>query len=936
MKGIHPSIASHRLNVFTTAKPVWQKIRRFHPDRQKVIRNEIDKLLESGFIREVAYPDWLANVVVVPKKEGKWRVCIDYTNLNNACPKDSFPLPRIDQIVDSTAGQGMLSFLDAFSGYHQIPMSPTDEEKTAFITPHGLYCYKVMPFGLKNAGATYQRLMTKIFKPLIGHTVEVYIDDIVVKIKTREEHVLHLQEVFHLLRKYDMKLNPSKCAFGVSAGKFLGFMVSQRGIEVSPDQIKAVMETPPPRNKKELRFIARFTDELRPFFLAIRKAGTHGWTDSCQNAFEKIKHCLMHPPILSSPIPKEKLYMYLAVSKWAISVVLFRCPSPKEQKPIYYVSRALADVETRYSKMELTALALRSAAQKLHPYFQAHPVIILTDQPLRNILHKLDLTRRILQWAIELSEFGIEFQPRLSMKGQVMADFVLEYSRKTQPTPRIKFSASNNEAEYEVILSELDLALALSVSKFRIYSDSQLVVRHVQNEYEAKDARMAQYLAKRADNRRADALAGIAASFPIKEAILLPIHVQPNPFVAEISTCNTIEANQADDQEWTYDIAEYLQTGTLPGDLKQAHKVRVQAACFTLIGGHLYKRSFTGPYLRCLGHSEAQYVLAELHEGICGNHSGGRSLAHRAHSQGYYWPTMKKDAAAYVKRCDKCQRYAPIPHMPSATLKSKKFLLVATDYFSKWVEAEAYASIKDKDVTKFVWKNIVCRFGIPQTIIADNGPQFDSIAFRNFCSELNIRNSYSTPRYPQSNGQAEATNKTLITALKKRLEQGKGKWVEELPGVLWAYRTTPGRPTGNTLFALAYGMDAVIPTEIGLPTIRTDTAKQNDANTELGRNLDWANEVRESAAIRMANYQQRASAHYNRKVKPRSFKNGTLVLRKVFENTAKVGAGKFQANWEGPYIVSKASESGAYHLQKLDGTPLLRPWNVSNLKQYYQ
>ena len=220
----------------------------------------------------------------------------------------------------------------------------------------------------------------------------------------------------------------------------------------------------------------------------------------------------------------------------------------------------------------------------------------------------------------------------------------------------------------------------------------------------------------------------------------------------------------------------------------------------------------------------------------------------------------------------------PLPAAPA----QKKFLLVATNYFSKWVEAEAYASIKDKDVTKFVWKNIVCRFKIPHTIIADNGPQFDSIAFRNFYSELNIRNSYSTPRYPQSNGQAEATNKTLITALKKRLEQAKGKWVEELPGVLWAYRTTPGRPTGNTPFALAYGMDAVIPTEIGLPTIRTEAAKQDDASVELGRNLDWADEVRESAAIQMADYQQRASAHYNRKVRPRSFKNGMLVLRKVF------------------------------------------------------
>ena len=153
----------------------------------------------------------------------------------------------------------------------------------------------------------------------------------------------------------------------------------------------------------------------------------------------------------------------------------------------------------------------------------------------------------------------------------------------------------------------------------------------------------------RTENGRADALAVIAASFPIKEAILLPIHVQVNPFVTEASTCNTIEASQADSQGWMEVIIKYLRTGTLPEEPKQAHKIRVQAARFTLIKGHLYKRSFTGPYLRYLNHSKALYVLAKLHEGICGNHSRGRSMAHRAHSQGYYWPTMKKDAAAYIK-----------------------------------------------------------------------------------------------------------------------------------------------------------------------------------------------------------------------------------------------------------------------------------------------
>ena len=306
-------------------------------------------------------------------------------------------------------------------------MALAEEEKTVFITPHGLYCYKVMSFELKNVGATYQRLMTKIFRPLVGRTVEVYIDDIVVKSKTRKDHVHHLQEVFHLQRRYDMKLNPSKCAFSISVEKFLGLMVTKRGIEVSPDQIKAVMEAPPPRNKKELqcltgklvalgRFITQFTDKLQPFFLVLRKASTTRWTDNCQSAFENIKHYLTQPPILSNPRPGEKLYMYLVVSDWAGSAILFRYPTHKEQKPVYYVSRTIANAKIRYSKIEQTALVLRSAAQKLRLYFQAHPVVILIDQPLRNILHKPDLSGRMLQWAIELSEYEIEYQPRLSMK----------------------------------------------------------------------------------------------------------------------------------------------------------------------------------------------------------------------------------------------------------------------------------------------------------------------------------------------------------------------------------------------------------------------------------------------------------------------------------------------------------------------------------------
>ena len=210
----------------------------------------MDNRLRAGFIKEVKYPEWLANVVVVPKKGSKCRVCVDYTDFNEACPKDRFSLPHIDQIVDALAGHGMLSSLDAFSRYHQIPMHPPDVEKMTFITPHRLYYYNVMPFGLQNARATYQRLVTKILRPLIGKTMEVYIDDMLVKSKECPDHMKDLQETFEMLCTYCMKLNPLKCRFGISSDKFLGFMVMQRGIEANPIQLRAVIESQTPTSQR--------------------------------------------------------------------------------------------------------------------------------------------------------------------------------------------------------------------------------------------------------------------------------------------------------------------------------------------------------------------------------------------------------------------------------------------------------------------------------------------------------------------------------------------------------------------------------------------------------------------------------------------------------------------------------------------------------------
>nr|CAH68036.1 OSIGBa0139N19-OSIGBa0137L10.5 [Oryza sativa] len=321
MPGVPREVIEHRLAVRPGAKPVRQKVRRQAPERQVFIREE------------VIHPEWLANPVVVPKANGKLRMCIDYTDLNKACPKDPYPLPRIDQIVDSTAGCDLLCFLDAYSGYHQIRMAREDEEKTAFITPIGTYCYTTMPFGLKNAGPTFQRTTRISLGSQIGRNVEAYVDDLVVKTRDRETLLSDLAETFESLRSTRIKLNPDKCVFGVPAGKLLGFLVSARGIEANPEKIRAIERMRPPSKLRDVqcvtdcmaalsRFISRLGEKALPLFKLLKRSGPFTWTEEAERALTQLKAYLSSPPVLVAPELGEPLLLYLAATPQVVSAAL--------------------------------------------------------------------------------------------------------------------------------------------------------------------------------------------------------------------------------------------------------------------------------------------------------------------------------------------------------------------------------------------------------------------------------------------------------------------------------------------------------------------------------------------------------------------------------------------------------------------------------------
>ncbi|GKV19688.1 hypothetical protein SLEP1_g29914 [Rubroshorea leprosula] len=668
-------------------KPVAQKRCLFGRERLQVIKEEVEKLLQASFVRRVDYCEWVANLVLVKKANGKWRMCIDYTNLNDACPKDCYPMPNIDKLVEAASGNERLSFLDAYSGYHQ------------------------------NAGATYQKMVTIVFRAQIGRNLEVYVDDIV------------------------------------------------RGIEVNPEKIKAIAEMEPLKSVKDIQRLIGRVAALHRFIL------------------KSADKCLLFFKIMRSAAQKDE-------SDEAISSVLVR-EEAKQQKPIYYISSVLHGAELRYPIAEKVALAVVTSARKLRPYFQSHPIIILTDQPLRS-------------------------------KGSGAGALLIgQDGYRSEHALKFNFDATNNMAEYEALLLGLQLALELKLSAIQVYSDSQLVVNQINSICEVVDPVMVKYVAlvtelkcrfqkfclskiPRTKNELADSLSKFASdSSSRSRSVFVEVLDEPSfmkPRVMEIST-------DPGTPSWTDPILSFLRDGIVPEDRQEAMKLRRKAS-------------------------------REVHEGVCGSHMGARTLAHKVLRQGYYRPNMYKDAIHFVQRCLKCHFFAHLTHQPAEELTTLvapwpfaqwgldllgpfvkgvggvTHLILGVDYFTKWVEARPLSSLTSKKVEDFVFSSIICRYGISNQIVTDNGTQ------------------------------EEARLRTLV-------------------------------------------------------------------------------------------YKQKIANFYNKRVRPRTFKVGDLVLKKAGLTGFETRFGKLAPNWEGPYTIAEVPHLGAYVLRDTEGKQVPRVWNVNNLKKFY-
>ncbi|XP_076943274.1 uncharacterized protein LOC143613463 [Bidens hawaiensis] len=684
MTGVPRSKAEHELKVNSAFIPVVQKRRKMGPDQAKACDEQIQQLVDAGIIPEIQYQTWIVNPVMFK------------------------------------------CFLDAYKGYHQIHMAVKDKDKMAFRTNSETYCYKMMPFNLKNAGSTYQRLMDREFKSQIGRNLDVYMDDLVVKSKTETTMLKDIEETFKTLKSISMKLNPGKCSFGMEESKFLGVIVTNDGFKANPEKLEAVLKMPSPKSVKQVqtlngrlvalnRFLSSHAERSFPFVSTLRnclKKSQFRWTEETETAFQEIKSRLAELPTLTAPKAGKPMVVYLAASERKNGQC---CPDGGKKW---------------YSNAHLLL--------KSHPC--RHGNKVLSEGVTQNVLSKPELSGRLAKWAIELGEHAIEYKPRPAIKGQVLADFIVEIPRKKEEEFRreieppvdqqrdevwklftdgasndesagaglritnpegqhftyaihLEFKSTNNEAEYEALLARLRKAKKLGAQHLEAHVDSMLVANQIEGSYDAKDDKMVTYLAhakvlmaafatckvkhiKRSGNKQADALSKLASvGFEhLAKDVRIEVLTTPSTMNREVFVCSAAETS------WMTPIINYLARGILPEKKAEAQKIRYKALNYTIQDEILYRRSYLGPLLRCVDPQDANYLLREIHEGICGVHAGPRMVVAKIMNTGYYWPGMHADAEKELRRCSACQRHAP------NTLRPKNVMIPVTASwpFQKW------------------------------------------------------------------------------------------------------------------------------------------------------------------------------------------------------------------------------------------------------------
>ena len=543
---------------------------------------------------------------------------------------------------------------------------------------------------------------------------------------------------------------------------------------------------------------------------------------------------------------------------------------------------------------------------------------------------------------------------------------------------KLAFEVTNNEAEYEACLAGLEAAQNLKISHLEVYGDSNLIVSQALGKWKIREERLVPYHQRLTDlaqsfqdlsfhylprtrNQFADALATLASMVDMQNGeVVQPVVIKIKEQPSHNDSCMNMQL--ADGKPWYWDIYNYLQNGEYPEGASKSDRrtLRHLSSRFITNGEVLYKRTWDNIHLRCVTEEEAQQIMEWVHGGESGPHMNGMALARKIANLGYYWLTMNQDCAKFVQKCHKCQVFAKLQHLPPVALNpiqmpwpfatwgldvigkitpksssGHEYILVAIDYFTKWVEAAAYQVLTAKKVAQFIQTCILYRFGTPFEVITDNGSHFQGEVSQLLQKE-GIQRHRSSPYRPQTNGAVEAANKTLKSILQKMVDKHRN-WHEKLAPALWGYRTSTRTPTGATPYALVHGMEAVLPIELQIQSarvMRESQISEADWVKSYHEQLNAIDEKRLDALSKIQGYQQKLARHFNKRVKDRGLEEGVLVLKEI-RAPVHDPRGKFRPNWAGPYMLKKILSGGAAILTDLDGLEFSNPCNLDQLKRYF-
>ena len=848
---------SHRIPIHSHHPPIQSYPYRRSQKETTVINEQVKLMLANHIIRPSSSP-WSSPVVIIQKKDGSPRFCVDYRRLNLITERDVYPLPRIDDIIDRLAGSQFFSTFDLKAGYWQIPIAEDDKKKTAFCTTEGLFEFNVLPFGLSNAPASFQRTINSILGTLRWDMTLVYLDDIIVYSPSFNQHIQHLDLVLTALNNAHVKLNLAKCSIAKKQIDYLGFRITTEGIKPTTANVKKTVNFPTPTSSKAAysfvqmaqfyrKFIKDFASIAAPLIAFKDKNIKFCWTDECQKSFDTLKQRLSQFPLLAfyTSNSKLKLKINTDASNAGIGGVLHQITPDGRTQPVQYLSRSLSKREQKYSVVEKECLAMVWCITKLRPYLYGQKFTLLTDHhPLCWLNKQSSKNGRLDRWSLQLQEYSFDIKHTPGTVNCV-ADCLSRY-----PT-----SAPDDLVEKQLELVHGEVNHIIDNRSFCF--DPTLIHKHQQKEPDLQ--------------RLSDQLS---------QGMSKPPYILHNGLV---------------------------------------HKV-------------VQRRDGRSLTLTCIPPSIIQELLKAYHDSPTGGHLGVHKTWNRIRNR-YFWPDMFNSIRQYIRSCTKCQQFKvnrttalgtlqPI-EPPSGILdlmgldflgpvqlsnNGNKYILVCTDYLSKFAITQATPNCSAETAAKFLVERVILQYGVPKQLITDQGTHFMSNVFRTVAARCGAKHITTTTYHPQSNGLTERFNATLVGSLSTYVNQQQTDWDEYLPYATFAYNTATQASTQFEPFKLMYGRDPMLPFD--MPHTNSLLPITNDYYQQLKRFL---NQAKSSARCNITRTQNLYKKTYDtgRMDLPR-LKLGQLILVKQM---MLKHLRKFSPKYYGPFKVVKHISRLNYQVQ---------------------